>query len=185
MLLNLDDTLYQLINHSYNAEWLDFAMKKFSDKTFWLPFYAVIIFFLTKEYGKKSIVIVLFLLAAVGVSDRLTSGVIKPLIKRERPCHVESLNPRVLVNCSDSGSMPSSHAANHFAIAIFMILLSAFKTKSSIVFWLLWAFLIGLSRIYNGVHYPSDVLVGAIIGSGLGFMFFKLHVLFLNKFFKK
>jgi undecaprenyl-diphosphatase len=72
--------------------------------------------------------------------------------------------------------MPSSHAANHFAIAVFFILLYGFKNLKNTVFWFTWAFLIAFSRIYNGVHYPSDVIVGALLGSFIGFIFYKLYI---------
>ncbi len=182
MILNIDIQLYQLINQSYHSDWLDFLMVKFSDKYFWIPMYCLVIFFITREFKKKSLIIILCLFAAAGVSDSFTSKIIKPLIKRERPCHQMALKPVVLANCSDTGSMPSSHAANHFAVAVFMVLLYGIKKRKNMLFWLMWAFLVGLSRIYNGVHFPSDVLVGAIIGVLIGILFYKIHIWLLLKF---
>ncbi|MDP2176247.1 MAG: phosphatase PAP2 family protein [Bacteroidota bacterium] len=183
MIANIDIQLYQFFNQTIAHEWLDVVMVKFSDKYFWIPFYCVVIFMLTREFKKKSLIIVLCLVAAAGVSDRFTSGVIKPFFARERPCHVEALNPRIVagINCSDSGSMPSSHAANHFAVAVFFIFLYGFKKYRNTFFWLIWALLIGISRIYNGVHYPSDVLVGALIGALIGWLFFVIHKKILVK----
>jgi undecaprenyl-diphosphatase len=98
------------------------------------------------------------------------------MFERTRPCHELSLTPNVLVNCGNNGSMPSSHAANHFAVAVFFILLYGFKNLKNTVFWFTWAFLIAFSRIYNGVHYPSDVIVGALLGASIGFIFYKLYI---------
>lgn len=168
MTLNIDTALYKLINQQLTAEWLDFLMVKFSDKFFWIPFYCIVIFFMSKSHGKKTIILILFWGLSILFADRLTSGLMKPWIKRERPCHVAELSPRVIDPCNNTGSMPSSHAANHFAIALLMIGFYGFKKDKNSLFWLLWAAAIAYSRVYCGVHYPSDVLVGGIIGAAIG-----------------
>ena len=178
-----DTYFYHLINQELSSEYLDLAMQKFSDKVFWLPLYALVVYFIVKEFGKKAWVILLCLLLALAVSDRFTSGFMKPYFKRVRPCHEMSLTPRIPegIDCSDTGSMASSHAANHFAFAVFMVLLYGFKKRSNMVFWLSWATVIAYSRVYNGVHYPSDVLVGALLGAFFGFVMFKLSQIILKK----
>ncbi|MCC6818380.1 MAG: phosphatase PAP2 family protein [Bacteroidia bacterium] len=176
--MNLDQSLYQLINQNWTNSVMDFLMFNFSEKLFWIPLYVVLVLLIVRSNGKKSIAILFFLGLSVLFSDRLTSGVMKPYFKRIRPCHVTELNPRIIegVNCSDTGSMASSHAANHFAIALFMILLAGLKqSKLNRVFWISWAFLVAYSRVYLGVHYPSDVLVGGVIGALIGFACFKLY----------
>ena len=172
-----DAYFYQLINQKLCADWLDLVMLRFSDKLFWTPLYALCIYFMVKEFGKKTWLILLFLLISVAASDRFTSGFMKPYFARVRPCHELSLTPRIPegVSCSETGSMASSHAANHFAFAIFMVLLYGFKKRSNTIFWLLWASVIGYSRVYNGVHYPTDVIVGGLIGAALAFLSFQLY----------
>jgi undecaprenyl-diphosphatase len=181
MIQSIDNIIYKLINQGYNAEWLDFIMIKFSDKYFWIPIYAFLFIVIVFVFKKKSIIILLCLGLAVVASDRLTSGFIKPLIKRERPCHIAALSPRVIDPCHDTGSMPSSHSANHFAISIFIILLFSKKPKYIKYSLFIWALLVAYSRVYCGVHYPSDVLVGGLIGSLLGFVFFNLNKLIERK----
>lgn len=106
----------------------------------------------------------LLLALAVGVTDGLVSNTLKHAIGRVRPCAALE-NVHLLVGCSGSGSMPSSHAANWFAMAMVAFL---FHQRSWRVMLPL-AVAVSFSRVYNGVHYPSDVLAGAILGAGTGF----------------
>jgi membrane-associated phospholipid phosphatase len=176
MIETIDIALFKFINQTLSNGVFDFLMVKFSDKLFWIPFYVLVIFLLTKEYKKKSLLILLAVILSASASDFISSKVVKPMFERTRPCHELSLTPNVLVNCGNNGSMPSSHAANHFAVAVFFILLYGFKNLKNTVFWFTWAFLIAFSRIYNGVHYPSDVIVGALLGASIGFIFYKLYI---------
>jgi membrane-associated phospholipid phosphatase len=176
MIESIDIALFKFINQTLSNGIFDFLMVKFSDKLFWIPFYVLVIFLLTKEYKKKSLLILLAVILSASASDFISSKVFKPMFERTRPCNEVSLTPNVLVNCGNNGSMPSSHAANHFAVAIFFILLYGFKNLKNTVFWFTWAFLIAFSRIYNGVHYPSDVIVGVLLGASIGYIFYKLYI---------
>lgn len=108
-------------------------------------------------------------LVAVLVTDFLVHQVLKPLFARPRPCHdLEFLVS--LVTCSRSYSLPSSQAANLFAFAT---VTACFFRRSAI---LVFSFALGgcISKLYQGVHYPSDLLLGMIVGTGMGFFFYKL-----------
>lgn len=177
MINSFDATLYHLINQEWISPVLDFLMVKISDKYTWIPLYMVIIWLITKEFKKKSILILIALALSVVLSDRFTSGVMKPAFKRPRPCHEISLSPRLPagISCSETGSMASSHAANHFAVAVFLIILYGLNKRANMIFWLTWASVVSYSRVYCGVHYPTDVLVGALVGMIFGALSFYLY----------
>ena len=82
---------------------------------------------------------------------------------------------RTLVDCGTGFSFPSSHAANHFALALFFVVLFGKTSKGSIIVPLFWAFSISFAQIYVGVHFPVDVMsgacIGAVIGIVLGYIF--------------
>lgn len=178
-----DTYFYHLINQQLTADWLDFIMVKFSDKLFWLPLYALILFLLYRKFGKQSLLILFFAGLSVVMADRLTSGFMKPHFARVRPCHELELTPRLPkgIECSDTGSMASSHAANHFAIAIFFIGIFGMKKRIQTALWLIWAISIAYSRVYCGVHYPTDVIVGGVLGVLIGFICLKLYRLTNSK----
>jgi len=107
----------------------------------------------------------LFSVLVLIVTDQLSAGLLKPLIGRLRPCHVlENIN--LLVDCGGGKSMPSSHAANAFGQAVLFAMLYRRWAWPLLVF----AALIAISRVFVGVHYPFDILVGAIIGAAAGYV---------------
>jgi undecaprenyl-diphosphatase len=111
---------------------------------------------------KKGIVTVLLLAVTIALSDQLSSFVVKPLVARIRPCHVLD-DVRLLVGCGSGFSFTSSHATNNFAMAV---LIGHFYTRAR-PYLLIWATLVAWSRVYVGVHYPSDLLGGALLGSAI------------------
>lgn len=112
-------------------------------------------------FGKKrGVVTVILLLVTITISDQLSSFGIKPLVGRLRPCHTLE-DVRLLVGCGGGKSFPSSHAVNNFAMAI---LVSHFYRQAR-PWLLLWAVLVAYSRVYVGVHYFSDIIGGALLGT--------------------
>jgi len=109
--------------------------------------------------GKRFIWIITFAIIAIAVCDQSSSAWLKPLFGRPRPCRLMEVH--LLINCGPGYAFPSSHAANLFGQALFWGLLF----KKYLPYLLGFAFLVGLSRVFVGVHYPLDVLGGAILGS--------------------
>lgn len=118
--------------------------------------------------GKRGRTAALLVILVIVCSDQLSSSVIKPLVQRPRPCHSVDGVPvipdvHLLVGCGGGKSFPSSHAVNNFAVAT----LFAFFYRRARVWLFLWASLVALSRVGVGVHFPSDIIGGALIGSAL------------------
>jgi len=159
-----DEQLFLFLN-SYHQDWLDPVMDTLTDRLVWIPLYAFFIYLIIKHFKKGSI----WILGGIGLSilmaDQTASGFMKPFFERLRPCH----DPRfegLMYNYGGCGGMygfVSSHAANTFALAIFLNL--QFRQRVKGFRWLfLWAAVISYTRIYLGVHYPLDILVGALVG---------------------
>ena len=133
MLAELDLSLFYLINQTWTHPILDTLLPLFRNKVFWVPLYLFLVAFSLINYQRKGLWIILCLAATVVVADFVSSKVVKPTIKRERPCNDMEIKPfvRNLVNCGSGKSFTSSHATNHFAIAIFIIPLLNGKDVSS------------------------------------------------------
>jgi undecaprenyl-diphosphatase len=122
--------------------------------------------------GKPGRAAALLVVLVVAVGDHFSSNVIKQIFGRPRPCHVVDgavviEGVRLLVGCGGGYAFPSSHAVNNFAAATF---LSGYYPKAS-RYLFGYAALVALSRVFVGVHYPSDIAGGAIIGMAVGWLF--------------
>ena len=162
---SIDTELFLFLNGKHN-EFFDIIMFWASEKLFWIPFYIILLIIIVKVYKTKSIRILIAIGILITICDQ-TSNLLKNTVKQLRPSHEPTLEK--LIHLSDAGKggtygFFSAHAAIHFGLATFLILL--LPKKFNWLKWILlfWAFLVSYSRIYNGVHYPSDVIVGAIIG---------------------
>ena len=115
-------------------------------------------------------------------SDQLSVHAFKQVFLRYRPCHNLLIQSQVHLNdgCGGMYGFVSSHAANTFALAMFLGLLFKDKIKYFGLAIFFWAAFVSYSRIYNGVHYPADIACGAILGMGIGILVFKMYQL-LNK----
>ncbi|MFH0933163.1 MAG: glycosyltransferase family 39 protein [Nitrospirota bacterium] len=156
----VDTLIFFFINRDLQNRLFDVAMPFFTSKAYLLIFPFVGWFFY-KDWKKACLVLVLGF-ASLALSD-WGLYILKHIFERPRPCN-ELEGVHLLVGCSSSYSMPSSHAANSFAFAVPFLIL--FKNRLRYAF-LIIAFLVSFSRIYVGVHYPSDSLVGGLVGIGL------------------
>ncbi|TGN29530.1 phosphatase PAP2 family protein [Empedobacter tilapiae] len=170
-LKNFDTQLFFCINEKHNA-FFDVVMYWASHKWFWLPLYLTLAIFLVKLYGKASIYILLAIGMVITLSDQISSSVIKQWVQRPRPSHEPDLLPYIHLSKAGPGGMygfVSSHAANVAALTIFLILLLPPRYKLLKVAIVSWALLVCYSRIYNGVHYPLDIIGGILVGIFSGF----------------
>lgn len=182
-ILEIDKELFLSLNSLHNPFW-DTIMLMVTRKETWIPFFVIILFFIIKNYKSKALPIVFFLALTILFSDQL-SVLLKDNIQRLRPVHDPVIGPLVH-NVLRKGSLygfVSSHAANGFAIFAFTA--SIFKNRNYWFLLFFWAILFSYSRIYSGVHYPLDILGGAVLGWMIGVGFYKLLVLFENRYFNK
>lgn len=158
-LYNLDLSVFYFINHSISHPFFDKFFVLITTQESWYISFAILLFFLLTKFGVRGRYFFFLLIVGIFLSDQISSHLIKEWVNRIRPCHsLEDV--RLLVSCGSGKSFPSSHSVNNFALAVF---LSYFFNKYRIYFYIL-ASIVALSRVYVGVHYPSDILGGAVIG---------------------
>ena len=166
-LLSLDTALFHFINGTLSNPFFDWLMPVLSGRG--VPWLIAVIIAVPGVifWGSARLRICsLLMLLVVALGDPLVIGTIRNAIGRHRPCI--GLNDVIdRLGCTGSGSMPSAHAANTFAVAIIAFL---FYRRSG---WVLFplAASVAFSRVYCGVHYPSDVTVGAVLGAGYAIVF--------------
>lgn len=172
LLNNWDAAVFQCINSDLGNPVFDAMLPLFREKWFWAPLYLFLGAFVWSNYGKKGWILVLGMVLSVGLADMTSSRLVKNNVQRLRPCNdpamVETLQLRV--SCGSGYSFTSSHAANHFALAVFLICLFGHRSRWVRPAALTWAGLIALSQVYVGVHYPGDVICGAILGAAIGWL---------------
>jgi undecaprenyl-diphosphatase len=162
VLYGIDHTTFLLVNRTLQNAAFDHLMPALSDKWLGLLLVAVVVPWLSIRYGRRAWPAIALAVLAVALSD-LGAGIIKHAFQRIRPCHVIAA-VHVLAGCTHSFAMPSNHASNMFALAaVTGILLPRWR-------WVVLPLASGVaySRVYLGVHYPADVLAGAVWGAGLG-----------------
>ena len=177
-LVHIDTEILLAIN-GWHAPWADTLMWIISAKTTWIPLYLLLIGLLVWRYRQPAptpikwlqkvpacVVMIVVIALAVGAADFIASGILKDWVARPRPSRVPELEGMLhLVNGYKSGQygFVSSHAANTMAVALLFSLI--WRNKIATVGLMLWVAANCYSRMYLGVHYPTDILGGLIVGS--------------------
>ena len=179
----MDYQLITLVNGA-NTPWLDRFMWAMTHAWPWLPALALLLGLVFLCYRRSAWRVILFIALTVGTSDLISSSMLKPLVHRSRPSH----NPELTLHLHERPNgtfyrggpygFPSSHAANSSTLAILIFLfLRPFLSRK----WPLALFLTGFvllfcyTRVYLGVHYPTDILAGWCIGIIVSLSAFTLY----------
>src|SRR3990167_2099610 len=176
---SIDLSILYFFNHTLSSRALDSFFLLITNVNHWYIAYAILLglcFFKGGTKGKLAVVGVILLII---VTDQFSHKVLKELFLRPRPCIAlgDVITP---AGCGGTYSFPSNHAFNNFAAATFFFLL--YKNLK----WVLFssAALVALSRVYLGLHYPSDIIAGAVFGVLFAYLF-SLLVIKINSFLTK
>ena len=174
--MNAIDSLDRLLIAAWHEGWhpaaLDAVAPWWREKSTWLPLYVALLAWLLWRFRWRGLALAAVAGATVGLADFLAAGVLKPLAGRLRPCNTAGLAERLdlLTGCGPGLSMPSAHATNHFALAVFLGVTCFAERRLARWAALAWAASIALGQVYVGRHYFTDVLVGAALGALLGWL---------------
>ncbi|WP_294081654.1 phosphatase PAP2 family protein [Proteiniphilum sp. UBA5384] len=181
-----EEKLFFLINNGHSA-FFDSSMWLFSSIKSWIPLIIAILFFIVyKNSWRQWLPILIAMILVLTLSDQFSSHLIKPLFMRPRPSHYPGIMEHVRVLNDYRGGkygFISGHATNSFGLAMFTSLLFRDRLYSIVVF--IWAIIISYSRIYLGVHFPSDIAGGIIAGMTIGYCVYRLYYFTAKKLSQK
>lgn len=177
---NIDRIIFLFLNE-LNSSWIDPVIFFLSSFWFWIPIIVLFIFLVVKIYKKKFWIPLLFVIICFTITDQ-GSNLSKKTFKRYRPTHNVEIAEKVHTVKGYSGGQYgffSGHAANSFGMAILTLLF--IRKKYYTIITIVWAVIVSYSRIYLGVHYPSDIFVGMLFGSAIAYLLYLVS----NRIFRK
>ena len=183
-LAQFDEQAFLMLNGLHH-NLLDYFMLLVSNRFTWVPLYASFIFVMVRNFHWKVTAATLLCVALVVLlCDQTASGLLKPMVARLRPSNLDNpISPMVHIVDNYRGGrygFPSSHSANSWGLAFFGMQLV--RNRKLSIFLFVWALVMSYSRIYLGVHYTGDILVGAIIGCLMGTLIYRLYHRFASQY---
>ena len=179
ILYSIDLAIFYFFNHTLSTGFLDKFFSIITDVNSWYIAYIILAGIAVTKGGTRGRIAVAGIIILIIFTDQTGYKLLKEIFQRIRPCNVlpDVITP---IDCRGSFSFPSNHALNNFAAATFLWRLFP---KFKWVFFIT-AFLIALSRVYLGLHYPSDIAAGAIIGTAFGYLF-SIAAIKIDEYIKK
>ena len=180
-LSDIDQAIFYQINGLQLWAWLESVLIYWRTKTTWMPLYLLVMLWILIRYKWRALWFIIALGLTVGLADQLSAHFLKPLIHRARPCQVPLASLIQRVSCGAGMSFPSSHATDHFALAgfVFNRLKPHYRWITLLI--LVWAAIVAFAQVFVGVHYPSDVLFGALLGWTIGYVMYEVYLRLLNQ----
>lgn len=172
----LDRAIFFFVNVQLANPVTDWSMPIVTSDTFLRTLYALAIVLILWKGNRQLRWAVIFSGLALVLTDQVVSHLLKVWIERPRPCQALT-GIHLLVNCGPAFSMPSSHAANAFGQAA----LFSYQRRAVTLYLMIFAAIVALSRVFVGVHYPFDILVGALIGLLVGLFMSWLATILLER----
>jgi undecaprenyl-diphosphatase len=182
-LLQYDTDLFIFLNNLGSTTW-DGLWLIITNKLTFIPLYAVLLYLIYRHLGWKTLLLLVFVIAAMITFTDQVTNLFKDGFQRPRPCRVSDLDELiryVAPRCGKYGFF-SGHSSNSMAAAVFAGLLLRSYYKNLIFILLLWSAVVAYSRIYVGVHYPLDIVCGLAFGAFAGFIFYKLQIYLRKRF---
>lgn len=183
-LLHWDTEVFVFFNSLGSTTWDSFWMA-YTSTFVWIPFYAFLLYLVFKNAPLKTCMTTIVLIVLMVVVTDQTSNLFKISFLRLRPCNVAELMDRMRLvkpHCGGQYGFFSAHASNSMGIAVLIGLILRKHYKYLIHLMVVWALVMGYSRIYIGVHYPLDVLVGFFVGGFTGLMIYRLRHYIITNF---
>lgn len=186
-ILQLDKDIFLYLNTLGGERW-DGVWLFITHKLSALPLYVLMLILIYRHYGWKGTLVILVAVALMITATDQLANLFKHGFKRPRPCQESAGMTEVMrfvaKNCGRYGYF-SAHAASSMAAAIFIGLSLKPWYKKLLLILVIWSLVVGYSRIYLGVHYPSDVLTGFVIGVLIGWIFYRLQIWARRKLLKE
>lgn len=160
----IDKELIVWLNGFHSPFWDNF-MIAVTGKVIWIPLYIILALFIIYKHKKNAWIPLIAIGIMVVLTDQIASGIMKPLTERLRPCHNAEVCELLYfpAGCGGTYGFFSSHASNVFGLAAFFAFMYGKKHRYINLLWI-WAAVVSYSRIYLAVHYPGDIVTGAICG---------------------
>jgi membrane-associated phospholipid phosphatase len=166
-----DQWLFIQINSQWTNPFFDTVMPYLRNPVFWAPLYIFLAMFVLLNFKIKGLWWAVLFFSTIALTDLAGTYIFKHSFQRLRPCNDPDFffHVRLLLNQCGGYSFISNHAANHFGMATFFFITFRRQLKNWVWISFLWASLVAYSQVYVGIHYPLDVLCGALLGLLLGF----------------